>query len=86
MKCVQQIIFGIALSALSGTSHANEAQLQSYKLEVTQAELNAISDGLGEIQYKRAYPLIQKLNAQIIEQIESAKKAQDERKKPEPQQ
>lgn len=64
---------GILFAVISTACGAQE--LQVFKLEVTQAELNVISDALGEVQYKRSAPLIQKLNAQIIEQIEAAAKA-----------
>lgn len=76
------LICTVAIAAASA-AFAQEVRLPSYKLEVTQAELDVISDALGEVQYKRAAPLIQKLNGQIIEQIEAAKKAQDERNKAE---
>lgn len=83
---MKQIVIGMALAVMAGACCAQEVSLQGYTLEVTQAELNVISEGLAEVPYKRAAPLVQKLNEQILRQIEAAKKARDEQNKPEQKQ
>jgi hypothetical protein len=40
----------------------------SYKLELTEQDLQVLNMGIGEIAFKLAAPLVEKLNKQIAEQ------------------
>lgn len=62
------------------TVQAYAQTVQEYNLKINAQELDLIGDGLGNIAFNKAAPLINKLRQQVAEQQQAAQKVVEEKK------
>ena len=62
------------------TVQAYAQTVQEYNLKINAQELDLIGDGLGNIAFNKAAPLINKLRQQVTEQQQATQKPVEEKK------
>ncbi len=84
MKFNKSIVFGLVLAVMvcktSSMSHA-QTQLPEYTLKLTPTEVDQLGNAIGNLPYKDAVPLMNKLRSQVVEQQQAVEKAKIEAEK-----